>query len=132
MVTLVAKAVTNVRRCSCQVPIILFDLKRAGNSLTDFSKTTQFVQRQSSCFIWTDGLTVMTKLIVVFINYAKAPRKSFFFLFSEALFGCGKGWGGGGTILLVPLDKGIFIKTKQLHLSLRLLGSSSDFHSTHC
>jgi hypothetical protein len=31
--------------------------------------------REPSCSMWTDGLTDMTKLIVVFRNFANAPKQ---------------------------------------------------------
>jgi hypothetical protein len=62
-------------------PFFLSDFKWNLNFLTDFWKILKYqislksVQWESICSMWTDGRTDMTKLIVDFRNFAKAPKK---------------------------------------------------------
>jgi hypothetical protein len=72
--------IQNVYRYSCKVPFIVIRFKWKSNFLADFRKIPQyqmslkFAQWKHSCSMRTDRRTDMTKLIVTFLNFARAPK----------------------------------------------------------
>jgi hypothetical protein len=75
----------NVYWCSCIVYIILLsDFNESWIFSTDFQKlfkykiSWKYFHCQPSCSMRTDGRKDMTKLIVAFCHFSKAPKKEFF------------------------------------------------------
>jgi hypothetical protein len=73
--------VNNVSRSSCEVPVILVDFNETWTFSKDFRKkkskyqsSWNSVQWQPSCSMRTDRGRDMTKLIVTFRNFVKAPK----------------------------------------------------------
>jgi hypothetical protein len=62
-------------------PLFLSDFNETWIFSTDFLKILKYhiswksVQRESSCTMWTDGQSDITKLLVAFHNFANAPNK---------------------------------------------------------
>jgi hypothetical protein len=86
----------NVYWYSYKVPFILVRLKLRLIFLDRFSKNPQIsnfiksIQREPSCFTRTNRRTDMTKLIVVFRNFANAPKntiKVYYFLERKCVCG---------------------------------------------
>jgi len=70
-----------------QYRLFLPDFNETWTFLTDFQKNTQtsyfvkydvFIQWESSCSMWTDGHTDMTKVIVTISNFAYKPKNWYF------------------------------------------------------
>jgi hypothetical protein len=72
--------IKSVNWSSCKVPVILVILKRSLNLLETMSKRFKYFiswksdHREPSCSMWRHGRTDMTKIIIAFRNFAKAPK----------------------------------------------------------
>jgi len=76
--------IINAYLSSCKVPIIHYILMKLQFSQHIKKKNKsqiswKFIQWEPSCFMWMHGQTDMTKLIVTFHNFAKAPKRNMWY-----------------------------------------------------
>jgi len=75
--------IINAYRSLYKIPFFLSDFNQTRKFSTDFRKIPKDdiswkpLQWKPSCSVWMDGRTDMTKLIVVFHIFSKAPKKKF-------------------------------------------------------